>query len=140
MTVTRLWVDNQFIEVNGTGYAPEGDFSIDGKPVEMVNYQGALTNLWLGVLNNDSELYRKEDENGNALYRIIGDPTEAAMVVAGAKADVGYLDLLDAYPREQEIPFDSTRKRMTTIHKVDKPQDEDISPFKASDKMFMSWQ
>lgn len=134
MTVTRLWVDEQFVEVNGTGYAPEGDFSIDGKPIQMVDYQGALTALWLGVLNNDSELYRKDDDNGQSFYRIIGDPTEAAMVVAGAKADVDYLDLLKAYPREQEIPFDSTRKCMTTIHRVDKPQDADISPFKVSDK------
>ena len=133
MTVTRLWVDEKFVEVNGTGYAPEGDFSVDGKAIEMVNYQGALTALWLGVLNNDSELYSKEVE-GFKVYGIIGDPTEAAMVVAGAKADVGYMDLLKAYPREQEIPFDSTRKCMTTIHKVNNPQDADISPFKATDK------
>ena len=133
MTVTRLWVDETFVDVNGTGYAPEGDFSIEGKPVEMKDHQGALTALWLGVLNNDSELIKKEVE-GFTVYNIVGDPTEAAMVVAGAKADVGYLDLLKAYPREQEIPFDATRKRMTTIHRVHNPQSADISPFNEDDK------
>src|SRR6266536_1959371 len=56
MTVTRLWVDGQFISITGTGYAPQGEFLVDGKPVDITQYRGALTALWLGVLNNDSEI------------------------------------------------------------------------------------
>ncbi|MBN1230548.1 MAG: cation-translocating P-type ATPase [Anaerolineales bacterium] len=134
MTVTKVWVDNQFVDVSGIGYAPQGKFLVDGNEISPRDYQGVLTNLWVGALNNDAELLIREDENGNPVYRIIGDPTEGAMIVAAGKAEKEYKDLFDAYPREQEIPFDSTRKCMTTIHSLHAPADEDISPFHNSDK------
>jgi Ca2+-transporting ATPase len=60
---------------------------------------------------------------------VVGDPTETALIVAAAKAG-GEHDSLDrAYPRIDEIPFDSTRKRMTTVHRVEQPHPDDLSPF-----------
>jgi Ca2+-transporting ATPase len=84
-------------------------------------------------LNNDADLEERQDEDGNPVYRIIGDPTEGAIVVAAAKADNQYEQLEGAFPRKQEIPFDSERKRMTTIHALEAPRDEDLSPFHGSD-------
>ncbi len=129
MTVTRLWADGQMIEVTGSGYSPVGDFRVDGREVSLLDYPAVNTALWIAVLNNDAELEASGASDMRATYRIVGDPTEGALIVAGAKAG-GYRDELNrAYPRVQEIPFDSVRKRMVTIHEVRDPQLADISPF-----------
>ena len=60
-------------------------------------------------------------------YRVVGDPTEGAILVAAAKAGVAVDQDQRAYPRTDEIPFDSIRKRMVTCIEPD-ARDEDISP------------
>jgi len=137
MTVTRLWSDGQFIEVTGTGYIPQGEFTIEQKPVDIANYPAALTALWLGVLNNDSQLEVTGASDMQQTYRVVGDPTEGALIVAATKAGVLHIDINQAYPRENEIPFDSERKRMITVHDVRNPKPEDASPF--YDKKIRNW-
>ncbi len=129
MTVTRLWADGQFVHVTGTGYAPEGDFLVGGKKVDIAQYPAILTSLWLGVLNNDADIEITGVTEGQQTYRIVGDPTEGALLVAAAKAGAAPVEVKQAYPRENEVPFDSERKRMITIHDVSEPRPEDISPF-----------
>ena len=129
MTVTRIWADGQFLDVTGTGYVPKGDFVIDGQSVDVTKYPAALTTLWLGVLNNDAEIETTGENEGSQTYRIVGDPTEGALLVAAAKAGALHIQIDEAYPRENEVPFDSERKRMITIHDVREPQPGDLSPF-----------
>jgi len=129
MTVTRLWVDGQFIDITGTGYIPKGDFQVDGKSVDLDQYPAALTTLWLGVLNNDSEIEITGVSEDQQTYRIVGDPTEGALLVAANKAGGEHIQIDRAYPRENEVPFDSERKRMITIHDVSRPDPNDLSPF-----------
>ena len=81
-------------------------------PDATVLLQGAL-------VCNDARLEEASDEAGKRSWQIIGDPTEGAMVVAAAKSGYRRGELEKALPRIQEIPFDSDRKRMTTIHSVD---------------------
>ena len=131
MTVTRLWVDGQFIDISGSGYSPEGEFFIDGKSINLVDYPGTETALWVSVLNNDALLEKSDTING---FRMVGDPTEGALLVAAVKAGAHTNHLLAAYPRENEIPFDSTRKRMITIHSIKDPKDEDLSPIYGDEK------
>lgn len=128
MTVTRIWVDGQFVEVTGQGYAPRGDFKVDGRKVDLDLYPAVKSALWVGALNNDA-LLEETDVEGGAEYRMVGDPTEGSILVAAYKAGAGSKDLNAAYPRKNEIPFDSERKRMITIHTIDNPRLEDISPF-----------
>ncbi len=129
MTVTRLWADGQFVEVTGSGYVPKGDFLVDGKPVDLKKYPALLTTLWLGVLNNDSSIEITGEKDSQQTYRIVGDPTEGALLVAAAKAGAMYVEVKQAYPRESEVPFDSERKRMITVHDVSQPDPNDFSPF-----------
>ncbi len=129
MTVTRLWADGMFIDITGTGYAPRGEFISKNKVIDIDNYPGAQTALWLGVLNNDSELEIMGEDEPEPSYRVIGDPTEGALLVAAAKGGAYHVEIDKAYPRENEIPFDSERKRMITIHDVKNPKPEDASPF-----------
>lgn len=128
MTVTRVWVDDQMLEITGSGYSPEGDFKKDGKKVDIHDFPAVSTALWIGTLNNDAQLEEMND-NGNAGFRIVGDPTEGSILVAAAKAGAHAPELNKAYPRANEIPFDSERKRMVTVHEVKDPQANDISPF-----------
>ena len=134
MTVTRLWVDGQYIEVTGSGYVPVGEFQVDGQKVDLVDYPAGLTTLWLGVLNNDAELEITGEAESEKTYRIVGDPTEGALLVAAAKAGTLPVEVKQAYPRENEVPFDSERKRMITVHEVSEPRPEDISPFYDDEK------
>ncbi len=132
MTVTRVWVDGESVSVTGLGYTPEGDFLVDGKKVDLEKYPGIRTALWVGALNNDAVLEQTETEDGKLDYRMVGDPTEGSMLVAALKAGGFAPTLNKAYPRVEEVPFDSERKRMITIHSIDDPTSADISPF--SDK------
>jgi P-type Ca2+ transporter type 2C len=134
MTVTRLWADGEFINVTGSGYAPEGEFTKDGETVSLDKYPAVLTALWIGTLNNDAHLEQAGEQAGQEIYRMIGDPTEGAILVAALKAGASAKSLNEAYPRKQEIPFDSTRKRMVTIHAVEEPENEDISPLEEDDE------
>jgi len=113
MTVRRVFSDNKVIEVTGAGYAPEGEFRAsalenvsDNKPLQML-LQG-------GILCNDADLHNKEGK-----WTIKGDPTEAAFVVAAAKAGLHTHEVRMAHPRIEEVPFSSERKRMTTVHTRD---------------------
>jgi Ca2+-transporting ATPase len=129
MTVTRLWVDGAGFEVTGQGYAPRGQFKLEGEEVDLQDHPGALTALWVAALANDATLEAPPEGESAAGYRLAGDPTEGALVVAAAKAGGHRESIGQAYPRIDEIPFDSTRKRMTTVHKVEDPRPGDFSPF-----------
>jgi Ca2+-transporting ATPase len=137
MTVTRMWVDGQFIHITGTGYAPTGDFLVDDKKINIPGYPAVQTALWLGLLNNDALLETTGEEEEQRTYRIVGDPTEGALLVAAVKAGAMHMEIREAYPRENEVPFDSERKRMITIHDVFKPRADDPSPF--TDEKHKSW-
>ncbi len=129
MTATRLWVDGRTFEITGQGYAPEGEFRLEGQPVEPWEYPALTTALWIAALNNDALLETSGASDMRQTFRVVGDPTEGALVVAAAKAGAFKEALEEDYPRVQEIPFDSARKRMVTIHAIREPHPEDASPF-----------
>ncbi len=107
MTVRKLYVNRQEVEVAGSGYSPEGYFSKESKAFELL--------LRIGALNNNSKLKRENDS-----WQVFGDPTEAALLVSAKKAKFDVEDLHDKFPRVGEIEFSSERKRMTTLHSVGK--------------------
>ena len=69
-----------------------------------------------GSLCNDARLEPVEDQPGS--YSAIGDPTEGALVIGAAYAGLWKEELEKSMPRVSEVPFDSERKRMTTVHKI----------------------
>ncbi len=122
MTVLQGWAGEKRFRVTGEGYDPNGEFSLDGKPFDPRTDPDATVLLQGAVVCNDAMLEERSDEAGNRSWHIIGDPTEGAMVVAAAKGGFRRGDAEKALPRIQEIPFDSDRKRMTTIHSHDDAQ------------------
>jgi Ca2+-transporting ATPase len=111
MTVRKVFVLGQMLEVSGAGYDPQGVFSQNGLTVQPS--EQVLELLRAAALASDARVSRDSSEGR---WRVKGDPTEGAMIVAAAKAglDKSELDLL--FPRTNEIPFTSETKRMTTLH------------------------
>ncbi|MFZ2361994.1 MAG: cation-translocating P-type ATPase [Anaerolineae bacterium] len=117
MTVTRVWTPDAQLVVSGDGYSPEGQFSA-GDQVFWPGELPASVNLLLqvGLLCNDAHIETSGLEEGRRSWRVMGDPTEGALVVAAAKAGFWNDDQHGGVAeRAAEIPFDSERKRMTVI-------------------------
>jgi Ca2+-transporting ATPase len=115
MTAVQLYVDRSLLTITGEGYRPQGEFRDSGSTVGLHGYPGMRLLLRAGLLCSDARLERIQ-ENGTETWRIAGDPTEGAFVVAAAKAGYTREELGAEYVRIEEIPFDSERKRMTTFH------------------------
>lgn len=112
MTVTHVYVDGKVLEVSGSGYAPKGEVSLDGKAVTFDDVHGLKTLSTIATLANDADL---TEENGT--YGILGDPTEGALITFSGKQGIDEKKLEEEFPRVEEIPFDSERKMMSTFHK-----------------------
>ncbi len=115
MTVKEIYLPEAWLEVRGTGYEPRGTFKVKGekKEINPSSYPDLILLLKAAVLCNNSYL---EEKNGKWIIR--GDPTEGALLTAAAKAKLSKNELESRYPRVFELPFDSMRKMMTTIHEV----------------------
>jgi Ca2+-transporting ATPase len=111
MTLRRIYLDGKLIEVTGEGYQPQGEFYNEGKRLEPGSDAALSLLLRIGALCNDSEL-----RNNDGGYQILGDPTEGALLVAAAKAGISRRGLEQQSPRLSEIPFQSERKYMATLH------------------------
>lgn len=107
MTVQRIWLPAGEIEVSGTGYAPSGDFGVNGHKIAPDNRHDLLTLLETGLRCNHARIYKDADG-----WREIGEPTEAALVVAACKAG---LHPEDPSHSVTEFSFNSLRKRMTIV-------------------------
>ncbi|MFN2206112.1 MAG: cation-translocating P-type ATPase [Candidatus Promineifilaceae bacterium] len=117
MTVTVIDVAGHYVELGGTsGAHPAPSLSQNGGAPQIDSQPPAIgLTLAGGALCNDAAL-RPDPETGR--YAVIGDPTEGALLVAAVQAGLD-LEILDAaLPRVGELPFDSERKRMTTVHSL----------------------
>ena len=116
MTVCNLWLPGQELDVTGVGYAPVGkivskdvEYTVSGhKDLEML--------LKASALCSNAHVVAPGEEGGK--YTVLGDPTEACLEVVAGKAGMSVDELSEREPRIRELPFDSRRKRMSTIHQV----------------------
>lgn len=113
MTVRVFVLDKRQVDVTGTGYASLGDFQDGGQPVDPRSDSHLALALRIGALCSDAKVVRK-----NGRETVLGDPTEAALIVAAEKAGMNQADLEREFPRIAEVPFDSTMKRMITVHRT----------------------
>ncbi|HSP58835.1 MAG TPA: HAD-IC family P-type ATPase, partial [Halomonas sp.] len=120
MTAEAIWLPDGEIRIDGVGFSPEGDFhavrhgEADTAALDLDDQHALQHFLKVGVLCNDAEL---AEEDGR--WKIHGDPTEGALVVAAAKAGLSTGTLRDDHSRHDAIPFESERKYMATLHEVD---------------------
>jgi P-type Ca2+ transporter type 2C len=114
MTVRDIWVAGQHLEVSGGGYAPTGDVHHESEVLNEDQRKALAILVKAASLCNNARLI--EPGGPDDSWTILGDPTEAALLVAAKKAGFDYEAELDKTRRVFELPFDSVRKRMTTIH------------------------
>jgi Ca2+-transporting ATPase len=121
MTVRNIYVSDKTIEVTGTGYEPVGEFRAENAPITRVENGDLDLILRIGALCNNSSIDRS---------RVLGDPTEGALLVAASKSNMKVVDVEKQYPRVAEIPFSSDRRLMTTVH--DSPEGRRVAYVKGS--------
>ncbi|MFF4281343.1 cation transporting ATPase C-terminal domain-containing protein [Streptomyces kronopolitis] len=103
MTVARMWAGGRTHLVSGVGYAPVGEVE-DGEVVRQL--------LLSAVRCSNARLLMPQ---GSERWRVLGDTTEGALLVAAAKAGVDPAADESVTPRTAEYPFDSDRKLMSTV-------------------------
>ncbi len=112
MTVQRIVTAGHRYTVSGVGYLPEGDIRTEDGVLCQPDNADLLPVLRAGTLCNDSSHVR-----GSEGWSIVGDPTEGALLVLGAKAGIDLLALSGAWPRLDSIPFESENRYMATHHR-----------------------
>ncbi len=112
MTVRAIMTAEALVEVGGSGYIPEGEFTVgEAKLAELPDTRVAVEKiLRAAALANDATLM-----NSDGRWTVQGDPTEGALIVAARKLGVAESDLA-RFPRIAEIPFTSESKRHITVH------------------------
>ncbi len=110
MTVKKIFEDNRVIDVAGVGYSGEGNFIYNGKKINLEKEPVLNLILKSSVMCNDSRI-QKIGEGKN--YRILGTPTEGALLVMASKAGI-YSENLN-FKRVEEISFNSERKMMSVL-------------------------
>ena len=108
MTVQVVYAGGNLFSVTGIGYEPKGEFQSGGRRVDITGFPSLKKALVAGVLCNGAQLIDS---------KILGDPTEGAILTAAAKADLWKEKLEAEHPFVEEIPFDSERKKMTIVRK-----------------------
>jgi len=129
MTVVALWLPGaegaagtgagpRTLTVDGIGYTPQGALHEQGQA--LAGPDAALCQLLsAAALCNDAELLPPEGER--AAWSVLGDPTEAALLVLAAKAGLNLATLRRQHPRQAELPFDADTKLMATGHAAAEP-------------------
>jgi len=125
MTVTQLWTTSGVYHLSQQGADPVCGIHLAGQRIAMADHPQLRKTLTVGLSCNDSELTPAGDS------KFIGDPTEGALLIAAQDAA---LDFAQKPPRIAEVPFDSKRKRMTTIHDIDH-----FPGFAASDSKYIGF-
>lgn len=112
MTIRRICLaDGTELRVSGSGYDPTGEFQEGDRA--FFPSRNLVQLLQAAALSSDAQLAET-----NGVWGLKGDPTEAAFVVAAAKAGLQKELLDEQFPRVAEIPFSSEAKRMTTLHET----------------------
>ncbi|MBC8162924.1 MAG: cation-translocating P-type ATPase [Roseiflexaceae bacterium] len=120
MTVRAIVTARGRADLSGTGYAPEGSLSSGGQPIgdEAQLYEIKRVLRAAALVNNATLV----EEAGR--WKVQGDPTEGALVVAAQKVGLTADDMQERFPRSGEVPFTSERKMMTTAHRDSQSDDE----------------
>jgi Ca2+-transporting ATPase len=115
MTVRELWVAGRRLTASGAGYDPHGQLLDAGRPVAAADDPDLAELLRVAALCNNARLLPPNGESSR--WTPLGDPTEAALVVAALKGGLDLAAEAARFARVAELPFESRRRRMSTVHR-----------------------
>jgi Ca2+-transporting ATPase len=118
MTVKYIWFDGHQYEVSGVGYEPEGDI-LDSNGKKLTEQEIKKIEIILDTATMASNAEIHEPDNDHPSWHPIGDPTEAALITASTKLGTRSPKEDEENPELKEFPFDSDRKRMSSIRQFD---------------------
>ncbi len=113
MTARALFVAGHSYEVTGEGYGPDGEVRMEGGKAEGPHAAPLLQLASVLIGCNNAHLLQEDGK-----WKVVGDPTEGALLSAAAKAGGDRTRIEKEWPKHQEIPFDSDRKRSTVIRRM----------------------
>jgi len=114
MTVKGLWFNGKNYNVKGLGYKPEGSIHhSSGEKLSDEEIAEMEIMLDAGTMASNAEIH--EPDNDHASWYPIGDPTEAALITLSTKVGTRSPEEDNENPEIQEFPFDSERKRMSSV-------------------------
>ncbi|MEQ1778212.1 MAG: cation-transporting P-type ATPase, partial [Nitrosomonas sp.] len=111
MTVQTVMTVDAQLQVGGVGYAPHGNFILDGKEIQLTDHADLLDLFRAGLLCNDASVHQHA-----GTWMIHGDPTEGALITLAMKAALDPVHEYEALPRMDVIPFESEHRFMATLH------------------------
>ncbi len=112
MTVKLVYDGEKIYEVTGTGYEPKGEILEEGTPIKASADHALAMMFRIGLLCNESEVFEEE-----GTYKVEGDPTEGALIVAALKAGLNPEEERDRFSQLAIIPFESDRGYMATLNR-----------------------
>jgi len=128
LVIQKIFVDGKIFEVGGIGYEPKGDIRLDGKLVDAINQPGLALAGRIAAYCASARVMFSAEEN---LWRVAGDPTEAAMLVFAQKIGFHKNELEQETPILLDIPFDYKIKYHAVVH----GSDDHSTTFGASKKL-----
>lgn len=117
LMVEKVYVDGKHFSVSGSGYESKGDISLDGTLIDPANHPEVLFAGKIASFCANARVTFKEKE---AIWKVSGDPTEAALLVFGEKTGFFKDEIEQEEPQVNDLPFDSVLKYHATVHVVKK--------------------
>ncbi len=111
MTAVRVMLPTHTLQVTGAGYVPDGQFTQESIGISAADDRALQSLSICALLCNDAQLKHEAD-----LWRMVGDPTEGALLTLAYKAELDAQEMAKRYPRLDEIPFESEHRYMATLH------------------------
>jgi Ca2+-transporting ATPase len=125
MLVETIYTPSYMIQISGSGYEPEGEFTITRNSADQLHMEMATADcpelrslLTACVVCNDAHLQQDQTDT----WGVVGDPTEGALLTVAAKAGFDQTELAARLPRQAEVPFSAERKRMSVVCQNDQHQ------------------
>jgi len=113
MTVRNLWANGKLVEVTGVGYEPVGEFVSGDGELDKHDRKSVDLLMKISALCNNARL--ADPDSPGERWTIVGDPTEASLLVVARKWGFDAKAEINENPRLYELPFESRRKRMSVI-------------------------
>jgi Ca2+-transporting ATPase len=115
MVIRKVFADGKFFEVGGVGYEPKGEIELEGKPIAPPNHPELLLAGKIAAMCANARVSFWEETK---TWKVYGDPTEAALLVFGAKVGFVKDELERETPQITEIPFDYETKYHLVAHRI----------------------